>query len=346
MRNPRIIHALVLLAALCAATASATPASAAAPLRIGMVADTNGVFDRSFNQFAYAGVRSAALRLGASIDVRASPTALSYEPNLRFMAQQGYDLIIAIGASEEPALAVVARDYPAVRFAIVGASYAESALGSLPNVLGLVFKQQEAGYLAGYLAGLVELARLPRLKAGNVISSIAGGRDPSVSRYLAGFEAGARAADPRVRLLRGSGGSAAPGRCHGIAASQIAAGADIVFAVAGACNAGALQAVNEWGVWALGVDADQSYLGPALLASAALRVDRAVILTIDAVHDGRFAGGRDVECGIAQEAVAIAGINAAVPASIRRKLTAVANRMRAGRISIPTALVETVLTRR
>jgi basic membrane protein A and related proteins len=337
---------VVLLAALCAVTASATPADAAAPLRIGMVADTNGVFDRSFNQLAYAGVRSAALRLGASIDVRASPTAFSYEPNLRFMAQQGYDLIIAIGASEEPALAVVARDYPAVRFAIVDASYAAGPLGSLPNVLGLVFKEQEAGYLAGYLAGLVELSRLPRLKAGNVISSIGGGRDPSASRYLAGFEAGARAADHRVRLLRGSAGGAAPDRCHRLAASQIAAGADIVFAVAGACNAGALQAVNEGGIWALGVDADQSYLGPALLASAALRVDRAVILTIDAVHDGRFAGGRDVEFGIAQEAVAIAGINAAVPASIRRKLTAVANRMRAGGISIPTAPSERDLTDR
>jgi basic membrane protein A and related proteins len=345
--TPRITRALVLLAALCAATASAPPANATAPLRIGMVADTNGVFDRSFNQLAYAGVRSAALRLGAGIDVRASPSALSYEPNLRFMAQQGYDLIIAIGASEEPALAVVAREYPAVRFAIVDASYAAGPLGSLPNVLGLVFKRQEAGYLAGYLAGLVELARLPRLRAGNVISSIGGGRDPSVARYLAGFEAGARAADPRVRLLRGSAGSAAPDRCHRIAASQIAAGADIVFAVAGAaCNAGALQAVNERGVWALGVDADQSYLGPALLASAALGVDRAVILTIDAMHNGRFAGGRDVEFGIAQDAVAIAGINAAVPASLRRKLTAVASRMRAGRISIPTALVEIDVTGR
>jgi hypothetical protein len=64
------------------------------------------------------------------------------------------------------------------------------------------------------------------------------------------------------------------------------------------------------------------------------------------MHNGRFAGGRDVEFGIAQDAVAIAGINAAVPASLRRKLTAVASRMRAGRISIPTALVEIDVTGR
>ena len=334
-----ITHALALLAALVAPATSAATASASAPLRIGMVADTNGVYDRSFNELAYAGVRTAALKLGAFIDVRASPTARSYEPNLRFMAQQGYDLVIAIGPAEEQALADVASDYPEVRFAIVNDSYAARALGKLPNVLGLRFQQQEAGYLAGYLAGLVELSRMPRLKAGNVISSIGGVKGPSGDRYLAGFQAGARAADPEVRLLHTyTNTDVSVSRCHTLALSQIAAGSDIVFPVAGACNAGALQAVAEKGVWALGVDADRSYLGASVLASAALRVDQAVMLAIFAVHDGTFAGGRDVEFGITQNALGIAGINVAVPRAIRVRLNAVANRLRAGRISVPTAL--------
>jgi basic membrane protein A and related proteins len=340
-RVPRlkITHVVVLLAALLAPAASGGTASASAPMRIGMVADTNSVYDRSFNELAYAGVRTAALKLGAYIDVRASPTALSYEPNLRFMAQQGYDLVIAIGPAEEQALADVASDYPDVRFAIVNDSYAAPVLGSLPNVLGLRFQQQEAGYLAGYLAGLVELSRMPRLKAGNVISSIGGVRGPSVDRYLAGFQAGALAADPKVRLLHTyTNTDASVARCHTLALSQIAAGSDIVFPVAGACNTGALQAVAEKGVWALGVDADRSYLGASVLASAALRVDQAVMLAIYAVHDGTFAAGRDVEFGIAQNALGIAGINVAVPGAIRARLNAVANRLRAGRISVPTAL--------
>jgi basic membrane protein A len=335
-----IVRALALLAALVAPAAGAATASATAPMRIGMVADTNSVYDRSFNELAYAGVRAAAQKLGAAIDVRASPTSASYEPNLRFMAQQGYDLVIAIGPSEEQALADVARDYPAVRFAIVNDSYAAPVLGSLPNIQGLRFQQQEAGYLAGYLAGLVEISRMPRLRAGNVISSIGGVRGPSVDRYVAGFQAGALAADPQVRLLHTYANTdSSTARCHTLALSQIAAGSDIVFPVAGACNAGALQAVNEKGVWVLGVDADQSYLGASVLASAALRVDQAVMLAIYAVHDGTFAGGRDVEFGIAQNALGIAGINAAVPPVIRARLNAVANRVRAGRISIPTALV-------
>jgi basic membrane protein A len=334
-----ITSALALLAALVAPAASAATASASAPLRIGMVADTNGVYDRSFNEHAYAGVRTAALKLGAAIDVRASPTARSYEPNLRFMAQQGYDLVIAIGQAEEQALAEVARDYPEVRFAIVNDSYAARGLGSLPNVLGLRFQQQEAGYLAGYLAGLVELSRMPRLKAGNVISSIGGVRGPSGDRYLAGFQAGARAADPKVRLLHTyTNTEVSVNRCHTLALSQIAAGSDIVFPVAGACNTGALQAVAERGVWALGVDADRSYLGASVLASAAVRADQAVMLAIFAVHDGTFAGGRDVELGITQNALGITGINVAVPRAIRARLNAIANRLRAGRISVPTTL--------
>jgi basic membrane protein A len=338
MPRLKITHAFLLIAVLVTPSAGAAATRAATPLRIGMVADTDGVYDRSFNQLAYAGVRTAALKLGASIDVRASPTARSYEPNLRSMAQQGYDLVIAIGPAEEQALAAVARDFPAVRFAIVNDSYATRGLGSLPNVQGLRFQQQEAGYLAGYLAGLVELSRMPRLKTGNVISSIGGVRGPSVDRYLAGFQAGARAADPEARLLHSyTDDDASSDRCHTLALSQIAAGSDIVFPVAGACNAGALQAVTEKGVWAFGVDADRSYLGPSVLASAALRVDQAVMLAIYAVHDGTFAGGRDVEFGIEQNALGIAGIAVAVPRTIRVRLNAVANRLRAGRISVPTA---------
>jgi len=339
---PRLLttRVLVALVALVALGSSASATGAAAPMRIGMVADTNGVNDRSFNQMAYAGVSTAALKLGASILVLASPSVRAYESSLRSLAQQGYDPVIAIGPSEERALGEVAREYPKVRFAIVNDSYAAPGIGGLPNVLGLVFKQQEAGYLAGYLAGLVELSRAPRLRRGNVISSIGDTADPSVDRYIAGFQAGARSADHKVRLLHAAvTGAPSAARCHSLASSQIAAGSDIVFPVGGACNAGALAAVDERGVWALGVDHDESYLGPSILGSAALRVDQAVILAIDAVHDGTFAGGRDVEFGIAQDAAGIAGINAAVPRSIRHRLNAVANRMREGSVSIPTTIV-------
>ena len=149
------------------------------------------------------------------------------------------------------------------------------------------------------------------------------------------------AADPKVQApaRRRRAGARAVARCHALAASQIAAGSDIVFPVARRMRRrGAAGGRTSAASGRIGVDADQSYLGPSMLASAALRVDQAVILAIDAVHDGTFAGGRDVEFGIAQNAVGIDGVNAAVPPSIRSRLNAVAKRLRAGRISIPTAL--------
>jgi basic membrane protein A len=330
---------VAVVAVLAALTQPAAAPAAPTSLRIGMVANTAGVFDRSFNQLAYAGVRTAAARLRARIDVRASPSEASYVPSLRAMAAQGYDLVIAIGAPEEGAVGEVARQYPKVNFAIVDDSYASPGIGGLANVQGLLFKEQEAGYLAGYLAGLMQATSGPRMRAGKVVSSVGGAKEPSVDRYIAGFQAGVKAADPKVKLLNAY---ATPGalvtRCQSLAASQIAAGSDIVFQVAGPCGIGALTEVNAKNVWAIGSDADQGFLGPYVLASAVKRVDRVVILAIDAVADGTFKGGRDVVFGIAQNAVGVAGINALVPRPIRVKLAAVAASMRAGKISIPTTV--------
>jgi basic membrane protein A len=339
----KISHALVLPALLAAAIASpGTPAADALVTspRIGMVADTHGLFDRSFNQLTAAAVQSASYRLGARIDVRASAATGSYVVALQNMAAQGYDLVIAIGPSEERAVGIVARQFPSVNFAIVDDSYASPGIGGLPNVQGLLFKEQESGYLVGYLAGLIELSKGPRLHAGNIVSSVGGTQGPSVDRYLAGFQAGVLKADPGVKLLNSYTGPAdSVTRCHSLAAAQIAAGSDIVFQAAGACGAGVLQAANERAVWSIGSDFDESTLSPSVLASAVDRADQAVFLTIAAVRDGTFAGGRDVVFGAAQSSTGIAGISAAVPASIRAKLDYVVARMRGGKITVPTALL-------
>jgi basic membrane protein A len=315
------------------------PAAAARSLRIGMVANTDGVADRSFNELAETGVRTAAARLGASIAVTASPTSASYVPALTYMAQQGYDLVIAVGSAEEQAVGEVARRFPKVNFAIVDDSYASRGIGGLNNVQGLLFREEESGYLVGYLAGLVETDTVARLRGGNIMSTVGSVDEQPDQGYIAGFRAGAKAADPDVKLLHAfADSSQSEDRCHSLAATQIAAGADIVLPAGGSCGVGALNATKQQNVWGIAVDADQSYLGPYILASAVKRVDQAVFLAIKAVHDGTFRGGRDVVFGIAQNAVGIAGINRLVPRSIRLKVIAVADRLRAGKISIPVAL--------
>jgi basic membrane protein A len=319
---------------------SQTPSAAASgTLRIGMVANTYGVADRSFNELAAAGVKAAAAKLGASIAVTASPTSASYAPALTYMAQQGYDLVIAVGPEEEQAVGQVARRYPKVNFAIVDDSYGSIGIGGLENVQGLLFREEEAGYLVGYLAGLVETETVARLRTGNIMSTVGSIDERQDQGYIAGFRAGAKASDPTVKLLHAFADSPqSEDRCHSLAATQINHGADIVLPAGGSCGVGALNATNQQDVWGVGVDADQSYLGPYVLASAVKRVDQAVYLAIKAVRDGTFKGGRDVVFGIAQNAVGISGINRLVPRSIRLKVNAVAAKLRAGRISIPIAL--------
>jgi basic membrane protein A and related proteins len=341
-QNSTQVRALALVAAalvLALVAADAPRANATTPSpRIGLVANTNGLFDRSFNELSAAAVTQASVRLAARIDIRPSFSEAEYIPSLQAMAAQGYDLVIAVGSAEEHAVGVVAREYPKIRFAIVGDSYASPGIRGLANVEGIVFKDQESGYLAGYLAGLVELAPGSQAADANTISTISGSLVPAAARYVAGFRAGARAADPEVRLLAGfANASTSPGRCSSIAGSQIRKGSGVVFAVAGACSVGAYDAAHTGNAWAIGYELDESGLTSAMLVSAVDHPERAVYLALTALHNGTFATGRDVEFGIAQDAVGLAGLNEAVPRSIRLRLSYVANRLRAGGISIPTA---------
>ena len=84
-------------------------------------------------------------------------------------------------------------------------------------------------------------------------------------------------------------------KCKELALNQIAAGSKVVFQVAGGCGLGALLAAKEQKVWGVGVDGDQSFLGPHVLTSALKGVDSAVFLTAKAVQDGTFNGGGNAD---------------------------------------------------
>ena len=158
--------------------------------------------------------------------------------------------------------------------------------GGLKNVEGLLFKEQEAGYLAGYAAGLAAKDR-----GGKAVSSVGGQKQPPVDRYIAGFQAGAKAAFPGVQTLNGySNDFEKLALCKEVALNQIADGSVVVFQVAGGCGLGALDAAKEKSVWGVGVDADQGYLGSYVLTSALKRVDTSVFDSIKDAKDGQVQG--------------------------------------------------------
>src|SRR4029453_651390 len=217
-----------------------------------------------------------------------------------------YNMIVSVGFRMGDATNTVAGKFPNSNFAIV--DFSPTALKDKPkNVQGLLFKEQEAGYLVGYLAGL--WAKDNNAKA---ISSVGGEKIPPVDHYTAGYKPGAKAANPGIQVLNGySQDFVDQAKCKEIALNQIAQGSKVVFQVAGQCGLGALDAAKEKNAQGIGVDADQAYLGPHILTSALKKVDVAVFDAIKRDQDGKFKGGTDVIATVENGGVGIGQIGPA-----------------------------------
>jgi basic membrane protein A len=287
---------------------SAGTSTAAAPakksIKVGLVTDIGGLNDRSFNSLANQGLQNAESTQGIQGRVLTSKSNADYIPNLSTLAQQKYDLVIGVGFLMADAIDTVAKKFPNTKFAIIDVD-ATTLKGKPTNVEGLLFKEQESGYLAGYLAGLY--AKDNNIKT---ISSVGGQKIPPVDHYIAGYQAGAKAADPSIKTLNGySQDFVDQAKCKEIALNQIAQGSGVVFQVAGQCGLGALDAAKEKGKQGIGVDADQAYLGPYVLTSAIKKVDVAVQDTIKQVQDDKYTGGSNTTFEIKNKGAGIGKVS-------------------------------------
>jgi len=286
-------------------SSSSTSSTAGKKIKVGLVTDIGGLNDRSFNQLANEGLQRAIKDLGIEGRVLISKQNSDYIPNLTTLAQQKYDLIIGNGFLMADAVAAVAGKFPQQKFAIIDSS-AVGMKGNPKNVAGLLFKEQEAGYLVGYLSGLYAKDN------GGSLGSVGGQKIPPVDHYIAGFQAGAKKANPSVKTLNGYSQSFTDqAKCKEIALDQIAKGAKVVFQVAGSCGLGAIDAAKEKSMQAIGVDADQSYLGPQIITSALKKVDVAVFDAIKSVQNDTYKGGGDVTASLKTNGVGIGKISAA-----------------------------------
>jgi len=268
---------------------SAATAEPEKKVKVGMVTDIGGLDDRSFNQSAYEGLKRAESELGAEIRAVTSKSNADYVPNLTTLARQQFDLVIGVGFLMGESVEKVANAFPNVKFATV--DYPYGLMKSKPkNVTGMLFKEAEGGYLVGYMAGLYV-----KDKGGDqVISAVGGQQVPAVDAYIAGYQEGAKAANPDVKALYGySQDFVAQAKCKEIGLNQIAEGSQVVFAVAGGCGLGALDAAKEKGMQGIGVDADQGYLGDHIMTSAIKKVDEAAFTAAQEVQDGSWQTGTD-----------------------------------------------------
>jgi basic membrane protein A len=252
-------------------------------VHVGIVFDAGGKDDRSFNAAAWQGVQRAKRELPVVVRDAEPGDPNSVEPALRAFAERGYDIVIGVGFSQTPIIEQVAKDYPKLDFAIV------DGVSQLPNVASLIFKEHEGSYLVGMIAA--------RTSKTGVLGFVGGMDIPLIHKFATGYEEGARAVNPNIRVIQNYVGvtDAAwnnPGKGKEISVAQIGKGADVLFAAAGNSGLGAFDAAEQYDKYVIGVDSNQNWVKPGhVLTSMVKRVDSAVFQIVRDRVNGTYKGG-------------------------------------------------------
>jgi basic membrane protein A len=309
-----------------------------------MATDIGGLGDKSFNDGSYAGILEAQKKLGVTAKVVESKQQTDYVPNLSGLAEDGAKIVFAVGFLMADAVLEAAKNNPNTYFAGIDIWVPDNAP---KNLRGINFKEQESGYLAGVVAGLMTkkyAKSSPRLNNKNVVGMVLGMDIPPVEHYQAGFYAGVKSVNPDCQVLSvvtGSFTDQAKGKEAALA--MIEKGADVVFQIAGLTGLGALNAAKEAGVCGIGVDVDQYAVAPeAIMTSALKNVTGASYLSVKDAVDGTFTGG-NVVLGINQDATGIApyhDFDKVIPKAVKDAVNKAIKDMKAGKITVPATRKE------
>jgi basic membrane protein A len=325
--------AVLAIAALTIAAFSASAApkkSGATAVKVAIVTDIGGLNDKGFNQLSNVGLNRAKRQLGGVTGrVYITNSANDRTPNLRTAAQAGYGLVIPVGVlfAFGP-IDAVAPNFPNTKFAGVDVNWPDLKEKET-NVRGIQFKEQEAGYLAGYIAGLV----VKDQKGSDIISAVGAIPVPAIVRFIAGYKAGAKRANRGVKVLVNYAQDptfADQAKCKEAALDQIDRGSKIGFMVAGQCGLGGHQAAKERKIWSIGVDADQYFLGKHVLTSATKRVDVAVFDMIKAYqkNPSGFRGGFNANYTVKNNGVGYGRLSTKLSKAKRAEYTKKVNKIR------------------
>jgi basic membrane protein A len=280
---------------------SSGTAAPQATFKAGLVSDVGRFNDKGFNQLQLIGMKRAAKQLKIQYRAVESRSASDYLPNMAALARSGYNIVISAGFLLGDATEQVAAQFPNTKFAITDVDVAN--FKSHPsNVEGLTYATQQNSYLIGCLA-----AHEAAVKGKKNISAVGGIKLPSVDSFIAGYRAGAAKCVPGTTVQIGySQTFTDAAACKSIAENQIAAGSQVVFPVAGPCGNGALDSAKEHGRWGIGVDVDQSFLGPYILTSAVKKVDTGIFLAVKGAKSGKgYKGGKNLVFNMKNGGVAL-----------------------------------------
>lgn len=323
---------VVLVACLAATTAIAArsaPAASSPKPRVAVVLQATGC-PRGTVQLC-EGLERATRLTGVRVRVMAPTLSEDIGDFLALTAQQGYEAVVLAGIYPEPAVVRVMRRHPELPF--INLDIPRSELRNPPpNLQGVVIQPREAAFLAGWLAAKLEPARAGR----DVVGVVGGWKGSPVTEFVDGFAAGARYAVPGVKVLVGYANEFVdPSKCAALARRQIARGAGTVFNVAGACGLGTMKAAAQAGVWAVGVDADQSFLGPHVLTSVLKNFEAGFVEIFQQVKAGRVRRSRDTVLTMRDDAAGLGKISPKVPRTLVHQVEQLRRRIVSGTLRVP-----------
>lgn len=299
--------------------------------KVGLVTDTGGLNDHGFNFLSDQGLQEAEKELGVQGSVVQSQSANDYVPNLERFAREGYNVVIAVGFLMDNAVRQVAPQYPNTKFLII-----DDSIQGIPNVTSAVFNTEQCGYLVGAMAGLLEKqGKLPGLNGKNILGVVGGEAIPPVTSYIAGFQQGVAKTDPSATVeVKFANSFSDQALGSQIAQQEINDGADIIFQVAGSTGIGVIDAAKSRHVYAIGVDADQSYLAPdTILTSAVKGVDTATFDVIKQALDHHWKSGIQY-FNLKNGGVGLGKVNPKVPQDIQKQVDQLAQQIKNGTITV------------
>ncbi len=261
-----------------------------------VIYDLGGKFDKSFNEAAYDGAEQWKKETGGTYHDIEIQAEAQREQAVRKFAEAGYSPIVVTGFSFADTLTKVAPDFPKINFIQI------DSVVTLPNVESVLFKSNEASYLAGVLA-------MKKSATGKV--GFVGGMDiPLIHAFFCGYKEGFMATNKDGSVFENYTGTTAaawndPTTAGELAKADFDKGADIVYAAAGASGLGVIQAAKDAGKMSIGVDSNQNYIAPgSVLTSVLKRVDNTVYDAFKA-GDAGFKAGTQV-LGVAEGGVGLA----------------------------------------
>ena len=294
-----------------------------------MVTGTGGVYDQSFNQLSWEGLQRLAADTGWKVSYIESKQESEFFTNLDKAVDAEPKLIWGIGFDMADALNSIADDNPENQFAGMDITNNQG----VGNLTGVTFKSEESSFAVGYIAA--------RMTKTGKVGFLGGIESDTLLAFRCGYLAGVEYANKEqgtsvahVWQMAESFSDAAKGKS--IAQKMIEEGADVIYTAAGQSGTGGIEACQEAGVYAIGVDMDQSYLAPKTIITSALKcVDEAVYYASKELVDGTTPSGQNFALGVAEEAVGIAETHDLLPDEVYEAALGVLALIKAGDIVVP-----------